>query len=210
MIIIDDKIIILMNPKCGTSSLHKIFNNKKFNITFRSLKKIFQCPLKYNAPLYNHGNLRSVEYYCHFKKKDIKKYYIISLIRNPYKRYLSWYDYYQRKNDNKYTFNNFIFYEHIHRFNYDNYCRTEKHKVNKVIDIKNLETFWNSFIVTKFNVPLIKKIPKVNHGKDGYQKKYKFSNDLVRHINKFYSNDFQEGGYQKCKTAIEVNKLCGL
>jgi len=208
MIIIDDKIIILMNPKCGTTSIHKVFNNKKFNITFRSSRRIEQCALKYNAPLYNHGNLKSVEYYCKFHKKNIKDYYIISLIRNPYKRYLSWYEYSQKKNEGQYTFTNFITYDHLKQFNYDNFCQIVGKKVDKVIDIKNFKEFWNKIIVPKFKVPFINNIPRDNQGSGTYEKKYKFTDILVKQINQIFYNDFKEGMYPILNNANQVNEFC--
>ena len=162
MIIIDDKVVILMSPKCGTNSIAKAIRESGNRITFGSTLNITQCAGNYDDFRYNHSNLRALEIFCQNNNKDIKNYYVISLIRNPYKKYVSAYRFNKSKKRSMYmncNFNEYIESHHLNQFIYTNYCMTENNKVDNVVDIKNFKEFWNTKVAPKYKLRQVYNIP---------------------------------------------------
>ena len=111
------------------------------------------------------------------------KYFIFTVVRNPYNRYLSGMNHWKRQRSKIHPY---WIYEHVGA------TQTETIGYLNVNYTMRLENIEEDFQVIRDRFGITKKLPRLNSSKG-----LAINDDIIRYVNKQYSEDFDNFGYTK-------------
>jgi hypothetical protein len=206
----------LNNPCCHINNYFlKTVKFTEYNIIYASNKSLEEVDFNYDNYRYYHCNLKGAIDYFNNEKINLDNVLFITLLNDPFERYISLYDnsadknfYYKDSKTLEDDFNRYILEEnHFKNFFPYKFRTFKKHKIDNLIRVENFENDIISFcqehnINFELNKELIDELIKdVNIKKQKYIFKnksieyidYNFNLDFIEyksHINPYYKNTF--------------------
>lgn len=213
MIVTEDKLIFIDNPKCASTTMRAYYEQILPKIVFRSSRTIGQCNGDHADPNYVHSNLGGAINYLKSTNQKVSDFKIFTTIRNPYERFYSHYRYFVKMNENKLSkdelkVDNFLYRKMTVCCFPRNFRFYEDHEVENLIKVENihgdLEKF-NNIHNIGFKISSSMKKNTSNNTVRGF----KFTDEIIKYIDLNYSDDFSSGKY-KHETSKELNERLGL
>lgn len=196
MILLDNKIAFLENPKCGSSTLRHYFRQiPKRKWLFKSRKRIDECKYGHSDPDYVHCNLYATInkiYELGYKPSEFK---FITSIRDPYDRVQSGINYYKSFHKKNITVKQYLKRYVKNELLRPRYFRFHNHY--KVSDFIRVESFHQDMkrISKRYQLKL-----KIDSSVKKNKKKYipvTLDDSDILKINELFYEDFMDGGYKK-------------
>jgi len=206
MISDNKKFIFIHIPKNGGTSIQEMLLDY-LNCSYEYNNDIGLIKFKDEYGTKKHSSLLKIT--KAIGRKNIRKYYKFTVVRNPYDRFISMYfwalKYKYRINQSIQEVlmrNDKINYNYAKEIISMDFARPQtrwlkvcnKIKIDYIIRLENIQDGWN-YVCNKINIPN-SVVPKLNSNKHGYYGKY-YYNELKELIDNFYSEDFTNFYYEK-------------
>jgi len=209
MIVTKENLVFLDNPKCGSSTMRKVYYPQMKNHIYRGHLALPSVNNNFHDYRYQHTGIEgSINYITKVLNKPVSEFKIICLIRNPYDRILSGLNH--RRNRNPKNKNDLWDYikpgSMVGEFLVPHKYRVfDQYECDHLIKCENLHEDVKK-ISDSYNLNL--KIPQSNQtiNKGNYGKhKFIFTDKVVDRINEEWELDFKDGNYP-ILTTEELNE----